>query len=755
MQRLAVPAVLLSLSLSAWGQIVNGSFETGDLSGWTVGGTGRVQVISATGVTSNITPFDGSYFAVLSSGPGNVGGTATSLDGQGGSNDYDVATLSQTFAVTSVPFTLSLAVMWFTSEGDQPASYDDLFDVSINGFPLFRHSVQKGSSGSSPWPDFGPTDNAGYVFTAPGPIQNTNIRSCTRCGRTAWITTTITIMTPGNHTLAIRVADQGDAGFDSAVAVDAVSFSPYPPSTSQQITVSSGLTVEWKGGGLEARPVDAREVAAAENPEGYVFISSGNLTGDNPGAQEQVFFWQANTTQRLTAASSGSFSHPAITANSRFVVFASTANLTGGNPDGNWEIFRIDRNTLSTIQVTNTTAPCQNRAPVVATNSGNPVVFVSNCGHGTYPNPDGNDEIVAWNGTTFAGTNTSGCQNYAPSVSRGNGRYVAFVSTCNIAGLNPDGNPEVFRWDRNTDGFLPITTSVDPVANDTPAISSDGSRIAFTSNGNYGGINGDGSYELFFWNGTSNQQLSNGSANQAFILARLSEDGAYALGEVLDLSTGQFQVRRFATGGIGQPGFPLVTHFAPLLPAISRQGGNVPAAWQSDANPLGQNSDGNTEIFRHDPALAPPRYLFCAFPNLPIPDNNPTGVTSSILVPPGLGNILDVDAWVLASHTRVGDLNIFLSSPEGTTRQLVNRLQNGGGGCAGDNFDGVLDDEAAATVQVRCGNLPAVSGFYQPFQGMSAFDFQSTQGSWLLRIEDRRSSQTGTFHSWCLALTSQ
>lgn len=747
----------LLFTLPVWGQIVNGSFETGDLTGWTVGGTARVQVISATGVNPNITPFDGSYFAVLSTGPANTGGAASSLDGQGSSNDFDIATLSQTISVFSVPFTLSLAVMWLTSEGDQPAAYDDLFDVTINGFPLFRHSVQKAGTGASPWPDFGPTNNTGYLFTASGPIQNTSIRTCTRCGRTGWVTTTITLMTVGTYLLQIRVADQQDNAYDSALAVDAVSASPYPPSTAQQLTLSSGLTVEWKGGGLEARPVDSREVAAAENPEAYVFISSGNLTGDNPGAQEQVFYWSGGTTQRLTAATGGSFSHPAVTSNGRFVAFASTANLTGANADGNWEIFRIDRNTLATIQVTNTTAPCQNRFPVVARNNdGNAVVFVSNCGHGNYSNPDGNDEIVAWNGSTFAGTNTSGCQNYAPSVSRSNGRYVAFVSTCNIAGFNADGNPEIFRWDRNNNAFLPITSSADPQANDTPAISRDGSRIAFTSNGNYGGINPDGSYELFFWNGANNQQLSNGSSNEAFILARLSDDATYALGELLDFTLGQFQVRRFATGSTGQPGYPLVTHFAPLLPAISRQGANVPAAWQSDANPLGQNNDGNTEIFRHDPALAPPRYLLCASPNVPIPDNSETGVTSSILVPQGLGNILDVDAWVLTSHTRVGDLNIFLTSPTGTTAQLVNRLTNGGGGCSQKNVDAVLDDQAVLLVQTRCGNdLPAVSGFYQPFQSLSSFDFQPSQGSWQMRIEDRQGGQTGNFSSWCLAVTSQ
>lgn len=739
-----------------WGQIVNGSFETGDLTGWTVGGTGRVQVISATGVNPAVAPFDGSYYAVLSTGRDNAGGTATSLDGEGSINEYDVATLSQTIPITSVPFTLNLAVMWFTSEGDQGAAFDDLFDVTLNGFPLFRHSAAKGVTGASPWPDFGPTDNLSYTFTASGPIQNSFIRACTRCGRTGWVTTSIVIMSPGTYTLQVRVADQGDAGYDSALAIDAVTASANPPSTSQQLTVSSGVNVEWKNGGLEARLVDSREVAAAENPEGYAFISSGNLTGDNPGAQEQVFYWSGGNTQRLTAATGGSFSHPAVTSNGRFVVFASTANLTGANSDGNWEIFRVDRNTSGVLQLTNTTAPCQNRFPVIAGDTtGSPVVFVSNCGHGSYSNSDGNDEIVVWNGATYLGTSTTGCQSYAPSVSRGNGRYVAFVTTCNISGLNPDGNPEIFRWDLNSGGFTPITTSADPVGNDTPAISSAGDRLVFTSNGNYSGGNSDGSYEVFFWNGTTIQQLSNGNANEAFILARLSDDGAYALGEVLDLTTGQFQIRRFSTGSTGQLGYPIATGFAPFLPAISRQGANVPLAWQSPEDPLGFNSDNNQEIFRHDPALAPPRYLMCAAPNLPIPNNNPTGVTSSINVPLGLGSLLDVDAWVLVSHTRVGDLNVFLTSPGGTTRQLVRRLTNGGGGCSGDNIDALLDDEASLAVQSRCGNLPAVSGFYRPFATLGAFDFQPTQGAWQLRIEDRRAGSAGTFQAWCLAFTSQ
>ncbi|MCS7181515.1 MAG: proprotein convertase P-domain-containing protein [Thermoanaerobaculum sp.] len=747
--------VALAAAGTASAQITNGSFETGTLTGWTAGGTGRVQVISATGVNPSITPFDGSYFAVLSTGPGNAGGSATSLDGQGGSNDYDLATLQQTFTLTTAPAGLQVAVMFLTSEGDQGAAFDDLFDVTINEAPLFRHSVLKNVTGASPWPDFGPYDNTQYLFTAPGPIQNTQIRGGAGNGRTEWYSTCVTLATPGNYTLRFRVADQGDATFDSALAVDAVAVPACTPQTAQ-VTVSAGWTVELKGGGLEARPTQSREVAAGENPPSYVFISSGNLTGDNPGAVEQVYFWSGGTLQRLTAASGGSFSHPAVTSNGRFVVFASNANLTGGNTDGNWEIFRVDRTTLTTVQVTSTTAPCQNRFPVVAGDgTGTPVVFVSNCGHGTFTNPDGNDEIVAWNGTTFAGTSTSSCQNYAPSVSRSTGQFVAFVSTCNIGGTNPDGNPEIYRWDRTANTFQAITTTSGAIFNDTPAISASGAAIAFISNGNFAGGNGDGGYELFFWPSGTIRQLSAGPATEAYIMARLTDDGAWAVGERLDFLSGTFTARYFATATSNQPGVGMAAAPTPLAPTVSRNGAVLYAAWQSDQNPLGSNADGNYEIFRYGPATGPPRYLLCAAPNAAIPDNSPTGVTSTVSAPAGWGVVTDVDVWLLITHPRVGDLNAFLTSPAGTTRQLMNRLTNGSGGCQGDNVDAMLDDEATGNVQVQCGNLPAVSGFFYPFQALSAFDGQTSPGTWQLRVEDRANGQTGTLERWCLALTVQ
>ena len=52
----------------------NGGFENGDLTGWTVGGGGRVEALQATGLSPAVAPPEGSWLALLSTGPGNVSG---------------------------------------------------------------------------------------------------------------------------------------------------------------------------------------------------------------------------------------------------------------------------------------------------------------------------------------------------------------------------------------------------------------------------------------------------------------------------------------------------------------------------------------------------------------------------------------------------------------------------------------------------------------------------------------------------------
>lgn len=753
-----VTRLLILLPAVLHGQLItNGGFESGNLTGWTTGGTNRVGVVSAAGVNPSIPAYEGTYFAVLSTGPGNTGGTATSLDGYGTDNEDDVATLSTTFSVTTAPIGIAFAYAFMTSEHDQGAQFDDLFDITLRrentpnttGVPLVRGSVLKTVSGNSPWDDVGPYDGVQYTFTGGGSIQGTVARG----GRTGWIRVCVSINLPGIYTLQFRVADQADAFFDSALAVDAVEV-PSPCSlAASQLTVTAGALTEWKNGGLVYTPVDSREPALANSPPVVVFVSSANLTGDNPGAQEQVFAHDGISYQRLTSATAGSFSHPSVSANGRWVAFAATANLTGQNADGNWEIFRVDRQTLATVQITNTTAPCENRSPTIGDDtSGNAVAFITTCSLPGVANGDGNPELAAWNGASFAGTNTSGCQNRAPSIARQQARYVAFVSTCNFAGANADGNPEIFRWDRQTNTFQQITNSADPVAQDTPSIDGTGTRILFASNGNYTAQNADGSYELFLWQSPATfRQVSADSPSAAYVSGSLDTSGNWAVGERLDFGTFGFEARLFPTGQTGS-GTMVFSAADPLLPAISG-GGARWLALQSASNSGGGNPDGNVEIHQIQSAAGVYNVL-CSQPNAAIPDNNANGVTNTITSTVA-GTVADLNVWVQVTHTRISDLQVQLTSPAGTTQMLVDRPGEPGGGCNGDNVDAVLDDSATQPAETQCLNLPALSGRLVPNNPLSAFVGQSAAGNWQLRVSDRANNQTGTFRRWCLLIQLQ
>ena len=101
-------------------------------------------------------------------------------------------------------------------------------------------------------------------------------------------------------------------------------------------------------------------------------------------------------------------------------------------------------------------------------------------------------------------------------------------------------------------------------------------------------------------------------------------------------------------------------------------------------------------------------------------------------------NISDLDVRFSASHTWDADLDVFLTSPNGTTLELFSDV----GGNA-DNFqDTVLDD--AASVSIDNGNAP-FNGRFQPEGGrLAIFDGESATGTWVLEVIDDGLGDTGT-----------
>lgn len=124
-----------------------------------------------------------------------------------------------------------------------------------------------------------------------------------------------------------------------------------------------------------------------------------------------------------------------------------------------------------------------------------------------------------------------------------------------------------------------------------------------------------------------------------------------------------------------------------------------------------------------------------------IPDNNSAGVTSTLNIATA-GIVGDVDVRIGSIvHTYASDLIIDLTSPAGTTVRLFNR--HGG---SGDNLINTVFDDAAATA-IAAGAAP-FTGSFRPFESLSAFNGQQSQGIWTLTVRDMVNLDIGTLNSW-------
>jgi hypothetical protein len=198
--------------------IVNGDFETGDLSGWTVDGLGaHVEALQADNFNPNIPVPQGDYFALMSTGCETINASeGPDLDG----NTYpenDTGTLSQVFTLSAgeVPATLTFRWSFLTSEYDEEP-FDDLFMVTLNDTDIL-HGSAPGLT-TSPFADVPTLDGVGYEVISPG-FTNGSIFFEGMCG---FQTFSYPINTPGTYTLQFLVADQANHGYDSGLLIDKV-----------------------------------------------------------------------------------------------------------------------------------------------------------------------------------------------------------------------------------------------------------------------------------------------------------------------------------------------------------------------------------------------------------------------------------------------------------------------------------------------------------------------------------------------------
>ncbi|MBL0870974.1 MAG: agmatine deiminase family protein [Phycisphaerales bacterium] len=151
-----------------------------------------------------------------------------------------------------------------------------------------------------------------------------------------------------------------------------------------------------------------------------------------------------------------------------------------------------------------------------------------------------------------------------------------------------------------------------------------------------------------------------------------------------------------------------------------------------------------------------------------IPDNSSVGSTTTVNVTglAGTGNVADVDfrfngttcttsatsTTVGLNHSYVGDLQVTLTSPAGTSVVIIDLMD--GGNNSGNNFcNTVLNDSATNTIESRTSASAPFTGSFKPTNPLSAFNGQPGNGTWTLRVRDLAAGDTGSVRNWSVVIS--
>lgn len=242
---------------------------------------------------------------------------------------------------------------------------------------------------------------------------------------------------------------------------------------------------------------------------------------------------------------------------------------------------------------------CSVAAPAVD-DSASLIAFESTCDF-EGANPDGNREIfqVDRSGAISQLTATSSCTNANPSSSA-SGTVVAFDSNCDL-GANADGNVEVFAI---ATGVVTQITSSANCSNLLPSINSSGTLVSFDSDCDLKGDNTDGSVEIFRATVSGVvEQITDDRSSSGCASINASTDTS---GEVIafesdcdltgdnDAQVNEIYESRPSVGIVrrtNSQGDSCVN----ATPVLTSDGDSL--AFASDCDFLGDNPDGGTEIY--------------------------------------------------------------------------------------------------------------------------------------------------------------
>ncbi len=242
---------------------------------------------------------------------------------------------------------------------------------------------------------------------------------------------------------------------------------------------------------------DSRETSINADGTRIAFRSTADINGGNPEGNQEIYLFDTRTGifTQITDETAGASRFPSINADGTRIAFESSLNINGGNPNGNFEIYLFDTTTGIFTQITDETAGVSRFPSINA--DGLRIAFQSTADING-GNPEGNQEIYLFDTRTGIFTQitdeTAGASRF-PSINA-DGTRIAFESSLNINGGNPNGNFEIYLFDTTTGIFTQIT---DETAGDSRGLSinGDGNRIAFRSTADINGGNPEGNGEIY------------------------------------------------------------------------------------------------------------------------------------------------------------------------------------------------------------------------------------------------------------------
>ncbi len=147
----------------------------------------------------------------------------------------------------------------------------------------------------------------------------------------------------------------------------------------------------------------------------------------------------------------------------------------------------------------------------------------------------------------------------------------------------------------------------------------------------------------------------------------------------------------------------------------------------------------------------------CTSSQVTIPNNDSTGISAPLSLTEQ-GKIKGLGAFIEVQHQHVGELQIQLQHPNGTTITLLDRPGHPADseGCVGKNFQLHLADHGSLSAENDCQKAdPAYElspTYYKPIGSFGAFNDLDLAGSWQLQVKDLTALNTisGTLVKWCL-----